>query len=325
MKLHNSTSLKFSIFFCVFVVVFGGVWLWWLDAVAPVDVTDKNPVIFVIHKGEGVKNIASRLSEQHLIRSATGFFILIKSLGIETQLQAGEYRIPRTMSSQEIAQELTHGTLDVWITTLEGWRNEEIATKLTKELDIPEGEFLKFATEGFMFPDTYQIPRDATAGAVVQLFRSTFDAKVTTQMKRDATKSGLTFGDILILASIVEREGRTDADRPVIAGILLKRLKTGWPLQADATLQFALGYQPKEKTWWKKYLTDEDKTITSDYNTYIHTGLPPSPISNPGLSSIRAVINSTKTDYWYYIHDNEGYVHYAKTIEEHNANIAKFL
>ncbi len=325
MKLNNITSIKIGIFLCVVLLVSGGLWLWWHDAIASVDPTDKNPVIFVINKGEGVKSISSRLAEQHLIRSATGFFVLVKTLGIETQLQAGDYRIGRTMNSKDIAQELTHGTLDVWVTTLEGWRDEEIATKLAKDLDIPETEFLKYASQGYMFPDTYLIPRDATAAAISILFQNTFNEKVTPQMKSDAAKLGLSFKDVVTLASIVEREGRTDTDRPVIAGILIKRLKADWPLQADATLQFALGYQPNEKSWWKKYLSDEDKTIKSPYNTYKNTGLPPGPIANPGLSSIRAVIYPSQSDYWYYLHDTKGQVHYAKTIEEHTANITKFL
>jgi UPF0755 protein len=129
----------------------------------------------------------------------------------------------------------------------------------------------------------------------------------------------------MVLASIVEREGRTDEDRPVIAGILLKRLNSDWPLQADATLQYALGYQAFEKSWWKKALTVEDKKIRSPYNTYLNAGLPPAPISNPGLSSIRAVVYPTVSPYWYYLHDPQGRVHYATTLEEHEQNIASYL
>ena len=144
-------------------------------------------------------------------------------------------------------------------------------------------------------------------------------------MRTAAIKSGLTFEQIITLASIVEREGRTASDRPVIAGILLKRLRANWPLETDATLQFALGYQPQEKTWWKKEITVEDKKIDSPYNTYLNTGLPPGPIANPGLQSIKAVIYPEPTDYWYYLHDSKGVAHYAKTLDGHNANIAKYL
>jgi UPF0755 protein len=111
----------------------------------------------------------------------------------------------------------------------------------------------------------------------------------------------------------------------MIAGILLNRIKLGMPLQVDATLQYALGYQPFEKTWWKKDLTDDDKKTDSLYNTYTNVGLPPGPIANPGLASIKAAIYPTASDYLYYIHDKTGTIHYAKTIEEHNANVQKYL
>lgn len=281
--------------------------------------------MFVVERGEGVKNIAARLAGARLIRSSTGFYLLVKFMGIEHNLQAGDFRLNRSMDAKTVARELTHGMLDAWVTTLEGWRIEEVAAKLNKELDIPESEFIKVAREGYMFPDTYLVPRDATVGAVATLFRSTFDEKVDASLRNAAKKTGLSFSEVITLASVVEREGRSEEDRPVIAGILLKRLKADWPLQADATLQYALGYQTEEKSWWKKRLFDEDKKIDSAYNTYLHSGLPPGPIANPGLSSIRAVIYPKETDYWYYLHDSDGRAHYARTIEEHNQNSATYL
>lgn len=317
MKSNNSFTKRLILFLSV-VIMFAAVsWLWWIDGTAPPAPTDSKPIIFVIQKGDGVRTIAANLAGQNLIRSSTAFFLLVKLMGIERSLQAGDFRLNRTMSASDIASVLTHGYLDVWVTTLEGWRIEEMANRLAKDLDIPEGEFIKNAQEGYMFPDTYLIPRDASAAAIAKIFRDTFTQKVASQFN--------VTNDTVILASIVEREGRSDSDRPTIAGILLKRLKAGWPLQADATLQYALGYQPGEKSWWKKNLTSEDKKIRSPYNTYRLPGLPPAPISNPGLSSLKAVIDPKDSDYWFYLHDNEGNVHFAKTIEEHNENIAKYL
>jgi len=325
MKSNNTRTKRFSIFLLVCVVSIGLGWLWWSDGIAPVDPANNESVAFVINRGEGVKNIASRLAQEHLIRSPTSFYILVKILGIERQLQAGDYRLSRTMDARAVALELTRGIVDVWVTTLEGWRVEEVATKIAKELDIPEGEFLKHAEEGYVFPDTYLIPQDASPAAVVRMMRDNFDRRVTEDLRQAAEKTDVPFKDVMTLASIVEREGISADDRPVIAGILLKRLRAGWPLQADATVQYALGYDPGEKTWWRKSLTAEDKNIDSPYNTYRNTGLPPSPISNPGLASIRAVIYPVETGYWYYLHDPQGGVHYAETIEEHNANIATYL
>ena len=200
-----------------------------------------------------------------------------------------------------------------------------MAQKLNEELDIDSKEFLRMAKEGYMFPDTYLIPRTATSASIAQLFLDTFNKKVTAQMREDAQKTGLSFDQVITMASIVEREGRTNDDRPIIAGILLKRLQAGWPLQADSTLQFILGYQADQKTWWKKGVDSADKLLNSAYNTYRNVGLPPAPIANPGLASIKAVIYPSDSPYWFYLHDDKGVVHYAKTLEEHNANIEKYL
>ena len=325
MKSPQTSFVRISIFLFVLLTGLGVAWVWWKDGTMAVDATSSTPVSFVVAKGEGVRSIATRLSGQNLIRNPIAFFLLVKFWKIDDQLQAGDFRLNRAMGAVTIARELTHGIVDVWVTTLEGWRSEEIAGKLAKDLDIPESEFFRYAKEGYMFPDTYLIPRTATPAGIAQLFLDTFNKKVTSQVRRDAQKTGLSFDQVITLASIVEREGRTDEDRPVIAGIFAKRIKAGWPLEADATLQYALGYQPAEKTWWKKEITAGDKLIASPYNTYKNVGLPPGPIANPGLASIKAVMYATDTPYWFYLHDAKGIAHYAKTIEEHGDNIAKYL
>jgi len=320
-----SIATRFIVFFFLLVLTAWGSWFWWSYSISPVDPADNTPVVVVVSRGEGAKAIAADLARQNLIRSPTGFYLLVKLLGIERDLQAGDFRLNKSMDARTIATTMTHGIVDVWMTTLEGWRIEEVATQLTKDLDIPERQFLSSAREGYMFPDTYLVPRDATASAVVEMFLDNFNKKVTPAMRKDATGTGLTFEQIITLASLVEREGNSDSDRPIIAGVLLNRIKLGMPLQVDATLQYALGYQPFEKSWWKKELTDEDKKIKSPYNTYINVGFPPGPIANPGLAAIRAAMYPTTTDYLYYIHDKTGAVHFARTIEDHDANIRKYL
>jgi UPF0755 protein len=325
MKSSKTVVNRFLVFLSVIIIAGIIGLLWWRDGISALDPLDTESVVFVVRKGDGVKGIVAKLAQQNLIRSPTAVFILIKLSGLERQLQAGDFRLTRSMDAATITKELTHGMLDVWVTILEGWRTEEIANKLTKELDIPESEFLKVAREGYMFPDTYLIPRDATAGAIMSLFLSNFNKKLDMQIRADLGKKNMILEDAITLASIVEREGRTDEDRPVIAGILINRLKSRWPLQADATLQYAIGYESNQKSWWKSGLSEEDKRIQSPFNTYSTTGLPPHPISNPGLASIRAVIYPKDTPYMFYLHDNSGTVHYAKTIEEHNQNIEKYL
>jgi UPF0755 protein len=325
MKSNKKVINRFAIFSLVVIAIGVFLWLWWKDSVSPVNLDEKTQVTFEIKKGEGVRTIAANLAQANLIRSPIAFFVLVKITGIERQLQAGEYRLSRDMDTSEISKELTHGITDIWITTLEGWRSEEIATKLTKELDIPESEFLKYSQEGYMFPDTYLLPRDATAGAVAQIFMNNFHKKIPDSLLSQATKNKLTESGVVILASIVEREGRSDQDRPVIAGILLNRLSLNMPLQTDATLQYALGYDSREKSWWRKTITEADKSVESPFNTYKYVGLPPKAIANPGLSAIKAVLSPVKTDYLYYLHDTNGVAHFAKTLAEHTANVSKYL
>ncbi len=321
----KSLKIRLSVLVLVIFLFLSLGFIWWQQGKAPVNPFNKTPKIFVVGKGEGVRIIASRLRKDNLIKDQVVFFLLIKKMGIDQNIQAGDFRLNQAMDAQTIAQTLTKGMIDIWVTILEGWRSEEIALKMASDLQLPESQFLKYSQEGYMFPDTYLIPKEATAAAIVQILKDNFRQKVTEDLQKEAVKNGLTLKETIILASIVEKEASGGNDSNLIAGILLRRLKSGWPLQADATLQYALGYQPEEKTWWKKSLTDFDKKFKSPYNTYLNIGLPPEPICNPGLASIRAVIYPEKSDFWYYLHDPTGGVHFARTIEEHEANIEKYL
>lgn len=281
----------------------------------------------MIRRGENLRSIIRNLYDQKLIRSRIAFFLVVKQLGIEKKIQAGDFRLSPSMDAFKIAETLTHGTLDVWVTIVEGLRKEEIAHLIGKELDIPEIEFIKAAKEGYLFPDTYLIPKNAGAETVIRIFNENFKKKFNQQLVEQAKRNlNLTQDQVLILASLVEREAKYDTDRKKVASILVKRLKNNWPLQVDATVQYALGYQAIEKTWWKKNLTFNDLKIDSPYNTYKNTGLPPAPICNPGLASIKAVVEADPNiDYWYYLSDKTGKTHYSKTLEEHNRNIEKYL
>lgn len=318
-------KIRILVLLGLLVLILGIGLLWWQTSLSPVNPSDNKPRIFVINKGEGVREIAARLKKDGLIRDQVAFFLLVKQMGIDQKLQAGDYRLTPSMDSQTLAQALTIGMLDVWVTILEGWRSEEIALKLAAQLSLPEGQFLKYAEEGYMFPDTYLIPKEATAPAIAKILKENFTNKFNSDLQKVVSEKGLMVDEVIILASIVEKEASGESDRNLIAGILLKRLKKDWPLQADATVQYALGYQPEERTWWRKELTDFDKKIKSPFNTYQNPGLPPKPISNPGLASIKAVIYPVESDYWYYLHDPQGQVHFAKTQEEHEDNIAKYL
>jgi len=253
-------------------------------------------------------------------------------MGISKNIQAGDFRLSPAMPSRQIAQELTHGVLDVWITLPEGLRIEEQATKIEKELkfaandvySFDKNEFIKLAEEGYMFPDTYLIPKDATAKQVVQKLRATFDQKVDVSILEDR-KNNLSPEEIVILASLLEKEAKTDEEKPTIAGILVNRLKAGTALQVDATVQYAKGYDFAAKTWWPQVTVDDYKSVKSPYNTYLNPDLPPGPISSPGQQAISAAANPADTQYMFYLHDPSGKIHYATTAQEHNKNIQEFL
>lgn len=284
---------------------------------------------FTIPKGQAVAVIANRLKEEGLIRHPLAFRFVAKQTGLENKLQAGSFQLSPSMTLTEIAQNLTTGTTDIWVTIPEGWRKEEIADSLAAQTDLTEfdkEEFLALAeeSEGMLFPDTYLVPRQVTATQMFNLLTDTFDQKVVEALQPEIASSEHQFEDALIMASILEREATGAEEMRHVAGILWGRLAAGMPLQADATLQYIKGYSPTQKSWWVTPLA-EDKQLVSSYNTYLNPTLPPGPISNPGLDAIKAALDPLETDDVYYIHDRQGEIHYARTLDEHNANVNKYL
>ena len=309
----------------LFLIMAFGVFLYYKEGTLPVNNKDRTTKIFVIQRGETVTEIAKNLEKEELIRNKIVFYLVVKQLGIESKIQAGDYRLSPVMNVYEIAKTLTKGTLDIWITIVEGLRKEEIAQIFSRELNIPESEFLKYAQEGYLFPDTYLIPREASIGAVISILTKNFNKKYSQDLRNKAIGKGLTEKEVITLASLIEREAKFAEDRPKVAGVLLNRLELEMKLDIDATVQYVLGYQSEEKTWWKKSLTFEDLGVDSLYNTYKNKDLPPGPIANPGLAAIEAILTPTQTDYLYYLSDKDGKMHYAETFEGHNENIRKYL
>lgn len=288
---------------------------------------------FVIRPGTPVVNISYDLKEDGLIKNSLAFRLLVAQMGIGKNIQAGDFRISPSMSSREIANQLTHGAVDIWITLPEGLRIEEQATIIEEKLkfgsndtyQFDKNEFIKLAEEGYMFPDTYLIPKDATANFVVKKLRETFNIKVNESLIISASQNDLSETELINLASIIERESKTPEEKPIIAGILINRLENGIALQVDATVQYAKGYDSAQNTWWPQVTTADYDSVNSPYNTYLLPGLPPKPISSPGLASIKAAASPADTEFLYYLHDKNGNIHYAKTYEEHNDNIQQYL
>ena len=290
-----------------------------------VDKDNKSTKIFVIKPGQSLDKITNNLASEQLIRNKIVFNIVVRQQKAEKKIQAGDFRLSPSMNVFEIVKELQHGTLDVWITVVEGLRKEEIAQIISQKFNISEVDFIKKAQEGYLFPDTYLIPNQSNSDLIIKIMKDNFQKKYIT-LKDKIEKLKLTENQVVTLASLIEREAKDLQDRPIVAGIILKRIREDWPLQIDASIQYAVGYQPDEKTWWKKSLTAEDLNVNSPYNVYKNTGLPPGPICNPGLSSLEAVANADEnTPYWYYMSDKSGKMHYGKTLEQHNENIGKFL
>ncbi len=315
------TRLFYSFLILLLLASVGG--LWFYGATRPVSSPPAGgeTAIFVILRGEPTDLIVNRLKQEGFIRSSLAFNLILYRQGLVGKIQAGDFRLSQAMTAWEISQALTHGTLDQWVTVIEGWRSEEIAAKL----QLPANEFQP--EEGYLFPDTYLIPRDASANAVIDILKSNFNNKIK-PLQLDIEKSGLTLKQVIILASLLEREVKHDQDRPLVAGILIKRWRNDWPLQVDATVQYALANDLicrieindwSDFDWWPQ-VSAADRQIKSAYNTYLDRGLPPGSICNPGLASIKAVVYPEASDYWFYLSDQQGQMHYGRTLEEHNSN-----
>ena len=296
---------------------------WWQNGLLPANSSNKTPKIFVINNGDGVKEITNNLKKEGLIRDSIVFFLFTRINGLDRQIQAGDFRLNPSMNTLEIANALTHGTLDIWVTIPEGVRAEEIADILKAKIPTYEESFREELNknEGYLFPDTYLIPRDADITMILTLLKNTFATKYESV---DTSNSSFTKEELVKIASLVEREAKRDEDRPLVASVIINRLELGMKLDIDATIQYALGYQTDEKRWWKKGLTFNDLKIKSPYNTYLVAGLPPTPIANPGIESLRAAANPASTNYLFYITDGKGINRYAKDLEGHNENIRKY-
>lgn len=309
--------MKKLLFVSLFLIlILASVAIWFYQSSQPVS-SNKAFKDFLITKGSSAGQIGKKLQDAGLVKSTIAFKIYTQFTGVSGKIVAGEYKLTPSYSLFQVVNQLTKGPLEIWVTIPEGLRREEIAIKFKTALDKDDAfvsEFLLASKgkEGYLFPETYLFPKDITGTVVVKKMLDTFDIKTKTL---SLTK------DQVILASLLERETKTNAERPIVAGILMNRLNAGMPLQVDASVQYAIG---NSKDWWP-ILTLIDLKINSPYNLYKFTGLPPTPIANAGFSSFSAAFNPTSNDYWYYIHDTSGVIHYAKTLAEHNANVRKYL
>lgn len=309
----------------VLLLISVGTIIWWQLVNQPVNAQDKIEKNFTISHGETIRDIGYNLNNAGLIRSPIGFFVFIKLNNFDNKIQAGKFKLSPAMSLSQTVTALTHGSVDIWVTIPEGKRAQEIGEALAAAgvtSYIPSWKQSLEAKEGYLFPDTYRFPADVNLQTVISTLQNNFYQKYQQASSNPTTQLSQT--DAVTLASIVEREGKSASNMRTVASVLENRLALNMPLQADATVQYALGYQPVEKSWWKRSLSVDDLKLKSPYNTYLNPGLPPTPICNPGLNALSAVFHPAKTDYLYYYTDSHGVTHFAKTLDEHNANIQKY-
>ncbi len=292
------------------------------------DVEEKK-VHVKIQEGMTTGEIAERLAEKGVISSSAKFRVLARVRGYDGKMKPGTYTFVENMNDEDVFEKLMSGEKHlVRFTIPEGFGVKEIAERLY-ELDLVDKEdFLnaaenfapydymkrrpdvRYAAEGFLFPETYDIETDYSIEEILNMMAGEFDSRLTAEMRARAENMGLSIYDLTTLASLVEREVRFDEDRAIVAQVFLKRLKMDMPLQTDASLQYLLD-EPKED------VTIEDTKIDSPYNTYQNAGLPPGPIANPGMAAIEAVLYPADTDYLYFVADRDGHNHYAYTYDEH--------
>ena len=295
---------------------------------------------FTVRQGESVGSIADHLQQKGLISDAGMFRDYLIYTGLDTSIQAGEYNdISPAMSIVDIAHKMQNATsIEVPFVVLPGWRMEEIGASLpTSGLNItpdvfpaaakksrPGFDFLAGATstEGFLYPDSYTLPRIATADELIEVLVQNFDLHLTSDLRDGFDRQGLSIYQAVTLASIVQREAVHEDEAPMIASVYLNRIKINMKLDADPTVQYALGYNLAQQTWWTNPLSLDDLKFNSPYNTYVNDDLPPTPISNPGLAALRAVAFPAESSYYYFSArcDNSGYHNFAQNFQEQLQN-----
>lgn len=301
---------------------------------------------FSVVKGENLRSIAERLEEQEYISSSFLFQFYVKLRGWEKNIKAGEYLFEPPLTVAHVARVIADGKLvdqNRNFLIAEGETLLEIERNLKEEGLIPEdsslsqwsaGDFLEkkhwdvlakipadASLEGFLFPDSYHLPQGLADQEIVSIFVDNFVAKIGNDLFFEIKEQGRSFYEILIMASLLEKEVRGEEDKRMVADILWRRLDTDFPLQVDATVCYAQ-FQSFQDCVLKSSLFQKD----SPYNTYLYKGLPPAPIDNPGLESIQAAMHPLANDFWYYLTDRDtGQTVFSETYDEHLEAIEKHL
>ncbi len=333
-----SKSLYFRYIFSAVVAAAAIIFIWaWSNIYLPFG-NDESAQEFKVEQGQGLIEITANLKEAGLIKSKFAFEFHALATGKQGELKAGLYRLNSRMNIPVILDTFVAGqTAQTKVIIIEGWNLRDISGELSRQGIAGSQEFLRICDkdfsgeydflrdkpagqnlEGYIFPDTYLIDNDAKAESLVSKALSNFDEKLTSGLRTKIKEQGKTIFEIINMASLLEREVKIYEDKQLVAGILWKRLKQGWPLQVDAAVAYGLG-----KSGTK--LSKDDLKIDNPYNTYKYRGLPPGPICNPGLDSIKAAVYPKPSLYWFYLSTPDGQTIFSKTLDEHNTAKAKYL
>ena len=288
----------------------------------------------VIPDGSGAAAIGKMLEGAGIVRSGRVFWWYVRVRGGGDRIEAAQYDFPAHQTlAQVVTRLLAGGSPPVtWVTIPEGFTSVQIAARLSAAGLTSADDFLAVVRthhlyfggqstdglEGYLFPDTYQVPRRADAEAIARLMTDRFMAELPANPVAAAKRLGFSIPQIVTIASMIEREGKVDAERPLIASVIYNRLHRGMPLEIDATIEYALPHHKPE-------LSLSDLAIDSPYNTYQHAGLPPTPISNPGKASLDAAFHPAHTPYLYYVYRGGGRHAFSTTLEQQQENERRYL
>jgi len=333
LKTKRSVLLVISLVISLFITVF----LYIYDQLQPLEPHADEEKLIRIPSGSNSKEVAQLLEDKQLIKNAFIFQLYLTWMGYDDEIQAGHYKLSKQMGTLEIAKKLISGDVThetIRFTIPEGLNIEQIADRLEAEglinketflqlakegnfdyvfiKQIPADQRLIYRLEGYLYPDTYEINQHASEKEIINKMLAQFQAHWQEAWNQILEQRKITLHDLITIASIVEREVMLDQERPMVAGVIYNRLKSGWKLQIDATIQYVLK-KHKDRLLYK------DLKIEHPYNTYLHVGLPPGPISNPGIESIKAALFPDENDYFFYVtkKDHSGEHYFSKTYQEH--------
>jgi UPF0755 protein len=314
-------------------VIVAAAGLWFRDAVYGDRSLPLAPVTFVVPQGSTLGDVVTGLQSAGIVAHPIALRLLARLRDDEADIQSGQFRFPAHQTSDEILRRLISGTADaLWVTFPEGFTAREMGARLAAHQLVDASAFDRYVArtgldvdgtrttslEGFLFPSTYLVPVGADAERIAHILTNQFFAELPANAASKARALGLTVPQVITIASLIEREAQADDERALMAGVYYNRLRAGMPLEVDATIEYVF---PEHHT----VITRRDLEIDSPYNTYRHMGLPPTPIANPGKASIDAAFNPVHSEYLFYVYKGNGHHAFAKTLEEHNANVERYL